>query len=83
MVNKCVFIAILGAYYLSVPDIAAKEIGLILLIGQITSFLFEIPSGYAPDKFSQKSPSMGTLYLTEVRNTFLPQFTVVLLLLIT
>ena len=43
--NKRVFIAILGAYYLTIPDIAAKEIGLILLVGQLTTFLFEIPSG--------------------------------------
>lgn len=53
--NKRVFVAILGAYYLTIPDIAAKEIGLILLVGQITTFIFEIPSGYASDKFGHRN----------------------------
>ncbi len=53
--NKRVFVAILGAYYLSIPGVAAHEIGIILLVGSLTSFLFEIPSGYASDKFGHKN----------------------------
>lgn len=53
--NKRVFVAILGAFYLAIPGVMAKEIGLLLLVGTATSFLFEIPSGYASDKFGHKN----------------------------
>ena len=31
--NKRVFVAILGAFYLTIPGVMAKQIGLILLVG--------------------------------------------------
>ncbi len=52
--NKRVFVAIFGAYYLTIPGVLAKEIGLILLVGNMCGFLFEIPSGYASDKFGHR-----------------------------
>ncbi|MFZ5391335.1 MAG: MFS transporter [Patescibacteria group bacterium] len=52
--NKRVFIAILGAYYLTVPDVTPKIIGIILLAGSLSGFLFEIPSGYLSDKIGHK-----------------------------
>jgi MFS family permease len=52
--NKRVFVAILGAFYLTVPGVMAKQIGLILLIGNLAGFILEIPSGYASDKFGHK-----------------------------
>ena len=52
--NKRIFIAILGAYYLTIPDVTPKTIGIILLTGSLSGFLFEIPSGYASDKIGHK-----------------------------
>lgn len=52
--NKRVFAAILGVYYLTIPDVTIQSVGLIILAGQISSFLFEIPSGYLADKFGHK-----------------------------
>jgi len=47
--NKRVFIAIIGTYYLSIQGVDIKSIGYILLAGNISGFLFEIPSGYLSD----------------------------------
>ncbi len=52
--NKRIFVAILGAYYLTVPDVTANTIGIILMVGSLTTFLFEIPSGYLANKFGHK-----------------------------
>ncbi|MFZ1720138.1 MAG: MFS transporter [Candidatus Moraniibacteriota bacterium] len=52
--NKRIFVAILGVYYLTIPDVTAQTIGILLLIGQIAGFLFEIPSGYVSDKIGHK-----------------------------
>ncbi|MEW6617078.1 MAG: MFS transporter [Patescibacteria group bacterium] len=52
--NKRIFVAILGAYYLTIPDVTPKIIGVILLAGSISGFIFEIPSGYASDKIGHK-----------------------------
>jgi MFS family permease len=52
--NKRIFVAILGAYYLTIPDVTPQIIGTILLIGNLAGFLFEIPSGYLSDKFGHK-----------------------------
>lgn len=53
--NKRIFIAILGAYYLTIPDVTPQGIGLILLISSFSGFLFEIPSGYVSDKIGHKT----------------------------
>ncbi|MDP2676340.1 MAG: MFS transporter [bacterium] len=52
--NKRIFAAILGAYYLTIPDVNAAGIGIILLAGSLAGFVFEIPSGYISDKLGHK-----------------------------
>ena len=52
--NKRIFVAVLGAYYLTIPDVTPKIIGTILLAGSLSGFLFEIPSGYMSDKIGHK-----------------------------
>ena len=52
--NKRVFVAILGAYYLTVPGVTPQWIGTILLAGTLAGFLLEIPSGYVSDKIGHK-----------------------------
>ncbi len=52
--NKRVFAAILSAFYLTIPDVTAKSIGLIMLISTLASFILEIPSGYISDKIGHK-----------------------------
>lgn len=52
--NKRVFVAVLGAYYLTIPNVTAQSIGLILLIGNVAGFLLEVPSGYLSDKIGHK-----------------------------
>jgi len=52
--NKRIFVAILGAYYLTIPGVTAKSIGTILLASSLAGFLFEIPSGYMSDKVGHK-----------------------------
>jgi MFS family permease len=52
--NKRIFAAILGAYYLTVPEVTAQTLGTILLAGSVSGFLFEIPSGYLSDKIGHK-----------------------------
>ncbi len=53
--NKRVFVAILGAYYLTIPNVTPEGIGIILLVGNLAGFLFEIPSGYVSDKIGHKT----------------------------
>ena len=52
--NKRIFIALLGAYYLSIPGVTAESIGIILLLSSVAGFLMEIPSGYFSDKIGHK-----------------------------
>jgi len=52
--NKRVFAAILGAYYISIPNVGAREVGIILLAGSVAGFILEIPSGYISDKIGHK-----------------------------
>ncbi|MBT7902752.1 MFS transporter [Candidatus Woesearchaeota archaeon] len=48
------FIPILSIFFLTLPNTTAKQIGLYTGIGYLTSFLFEIPSGYFSDVFGHK-----------------------------
>lgn len=52
--NKRIVAPILGAYYLTIPDVTVQSIGLLLLVGQGAGFFLEIPSGYASDKLGHK-----------------------------
>lgn len=52
--NKRIVAPILGAYYLTIPNVTAKGIGIILLAAGIAGFIFEIPSGYVSDKIGHK-----------------------------
>jgi MFS family permease len=52
--NKRVFVAIIGAYYLTIPGVTTQTIGALLLLGNVVSFLLEIPSGYISDKIGHR-----------------------------
>lgn len=52
--NKRIFVAILGAYYLTIPGVDVEWIGILLFAGSLAGFLFEIPSGYVSDKLGHK-----------------------------
>ncbi|OGG60166.1 hypothetical protein A3C89_02125 [Candidatus Kaiserbacteria bacterium RIFCSPHIGHO2_02_FULL_50_50] len=52
--NKRVFAAVLGAYYLTIPNVTAASVGTIMLFSSLAGFLFEIPSGYLSDKMGHK-----------------------------
>lgn len=52
--NKRIFVAVWGAYYLTIPGVTPKIIGIILLAGSLSGFIFEIPSGYMSDKIGHK-----------------------------
>lgn len=53
--NKRIFAAILSVYYLTIPNVTASWIGMFILIGSLTGFLFEVPSGYFSDKIGHKT----------------------------
>lgn len=69
--NKRVFLAILGAYYLTIPTVTPQWIGTILLVSSITGFLFEIPSGYFADKFGHKETLVIARFLMILSSFFL------------
>lgn len=52
--NKRIFVAIIGAYYLTIPGVTPQTIGVITLFSSLSSFFFEIPSGYVSDKIGHK-----------------------------
>lgn len=68
--NKRIFIAVLGAYYLTIPDVTPKIIGTILLAGSLSGFLFEIPSGYISDKIGHKLTLVISRALMLISTTF-------------
>jgi MFS family permease len=47
--NKRVFVAILGAYYLTIPGMNTFWIGIFLLAGNGAKLIFDIPSSYIAD----------------------------------
>jgi MFS family permease len=53
--NKRIFAAILGAFYLTIPGVTPTILGVIMLAGSLSSFAFEIPSGYLSDKMGHKN----------------------------
>jgi len=52
--NKRTYMTILGVYLLTLPESTPNTLGLLLLIGNFTNFIFEIPSGYISDKIGHK-----------------------------
>lgn len=75
--NKRVYVAILGAYYLSVPGVNTWWIGILLLAGNAASVLFDIPSSFIADKVGHKEAlilsrfamilsSLGFMFATNV-----------------
>jgi MFS family permease len=68
--NKRIFAAILGVYYLTVSDVTAQTIGLILLAGSVSGFIFEIPSGYVSDKIGHKEALVISRILMVVSTVF-------------
>ncbi len=77
--NKRVYMTILSAYYLSIPETTTQDIGLILFWGSISRFIFEIPSGYFSDKIGHKQSLilsrvlmlLSTIFFL-IAETFLP-----------
>lgn len=64
VVDKRVYGAILSLFFLSVNDVYEFHIGWILLWGAVTSFLFEIPSGYISDKIGhQKTIVLSRIFM--------------------
>lgn len=55
VVDKRVYGAILSLFYLSMPNVETQHIGIILLLGCLAGFVFEIPSGYVADKIGHKN----------------------------
>lgn len=68
--NKRVFVAILGAYYLTIPEVTPQTIGIILLAGSMSGFIFEIPSGYVSDKIGHKYALIISRVLMLLSTTF-------------
>ncbi len=64
--NKRAFVAIIGAYYLTIPGVTPQVIGTILMVSSLAAFVFEIPSGYLSDKFGHKE----TLVLSRIFMVF-------------
>jgi MFS family permease len=64
--NKRIFVAIIGAYYLTIQGVTPQTIGLITLFASLSSFLFEIPSGYVSDKIGHKQALVVSRLLTLV-----------------
>ncbi len=48
------FITILSIYFLTLPNTTAQQIGIYTAAASVTSFLFEIPTGYLADRFGHK-----------------------------
>ena len=77
--NKRIFSAFLGAYYLTIPNVAPQGIGIILLLGSLSGFIFEIPSGYVSDKIGHKRAlilaktllALSSLFLLIANNIFI------------
>jgi len=68
--NKRIFVAILGAYYLTMPDVTPQIIGIILLAGSLSGFIFEIPSGYMSDKIGHKQALITSRILMLLSTVF-------------
>ncbi len=62
--NKRIFAAILGAFYLTIPEVTPKILGYIMLAGSLSGFIFEIPSGYISDKIGHKEALILSRVLT-------------------
>lgn len=59
-----------GAYYLTIPDVTAASIGLILLLSNLIGFFVEMPSGYISDKIGHKSALVFSKVLICISTTF-------------
>lgn len=52
--NKRVFVAILSVYYLTIPGVNTWWIGILLLVGNVASIIFDVPSSFIADKVGHK-----------------------------
>ena len=67
--KKRIFVAILGAYYLTIPGVTPFWIGLFLLASNGASFMFDIPSSYIADRIGHKEAlilSSGFVFLSTI-----------------
>lgn len=60
--NRRAYIPLLGIYFLTFPDNTIKQIWFYTAVWALTSFIFEIPSGYFSDRFGHKK----TLILAKI-----------------
>ena len=48
------YVTILSVLFMTLPDARAFQVGVYMAVGAVTSFLFEIPSGYFADRLGHK-----------------------------
>lgn len=69
--NKRVFVAIIGSYYLTIPNVTPWWVGFFMFVGSLASFLFEVPSGYVSDKIGHKNGLILSKVLLVLSSAFL------------
>ncbi len=80
--NKRIFVAILGAYFLTIPDVNATGIGIIMLASNLAGFIFEIPSGFVSDKIGHKQALIASeIFLLLSTILFLAANNIIILIL--
>ncbi|MBT6254166.1 hypothetical protein HOI83_02970, partial [Candidatus Uhrbacteria bacterium] len=53
--SKRIYYTITGVYLLQIEGATAFTVGAVMAAGSITSFLFELPSGYISDKLGHRN----------------------------
>lgn len=53
--QKRTYATFIGVYFLTLPNTTAQLLGFTYTVGNLASFLFEIPSGYLSDKLGHKN----------------------------
>ncbi|NQV11948.1 MFS transporter [Candidatus Uhrbacteria bacterium] len=53
--SKRIYYTITGVYLLQLEGATAQTVGLVMAVGSIASFLFELPSGYISDKIGHRN----------------------------
>jgi MFS family permease len=63
--NKRTYMTFFSIFLLTMPNATAQTVGFVSFIGQLLSFIFEVPSGYISDKFGHKNALiLGKIGLT-------------------
>ena len=64
--NKRGYAAVIGVYLLTLPGTTAKSIGFMWLMGTLTTFVLEVPSGYLSDKLGHKKALVFSRFLVVI-----------------